>query len=512
MTEPAPSLENLNEQQLRALAQSLMDELTSKNQTLSRQQLTIDKLTHELAILRRLRFGRISEQLDAAQGQLFEEDALSDAAAIEAELARIAQPKPVVPRGKPHRLPLPAHLPRTEIRHEPDNTQCACGCQLQRIGEDISEKLDYTPGTFTVERHVRGRWVCRQCEQFTQAPMPAYVIDQGMPTPGLLAQVLVAKYADHLPLYRQQGIYAREGVQIPGSTLSEWVGQCGVQLQPLVDALKASLLGRDILHADETGLQMLDHRQKKVKAHRSYLWVYATPGDDGLKAVVYDFTDSRAGEHCRRFLGSWQGQLVCDDYSGYKACFAQGITELGCLAHARRKFFDVFTSNQSRTAEQALTVFRTLYRIERKGQRLAPADRQRLRERRARPVLDQFHAWLVAQRSQTHDGLAIAKAIDYSLNRWAALTRYLDDGRAPIDNNHAENLMRPIALGRKNWLLAGSLRAGQRAATIMSLIQSARLNGHDPHAYLKDVLTRLPTTKQKDIETLLPHNWKPVVS
>ena len=495
MSESATSLENLNEQQLRELARTLM--------------LKIDKLTHELAILRRLRFGRISEQLDAAQGKLFEEDALSDVAAIEAELARIAQPKPVAPRGKPHRQPLPEHLPRTEIRHEPHNTQCACGCQLERIGEDISEKLDYTPGTFTVERHVRGRWVCRQCEQFTQAPMPAYVIDQGIPTPGLLAQVLVAKFAEHLPLYRQQGIYAREGVQIPKSTMSEWVGQCGVQLQPLVDALKASLLGRDILHADETGVQVFQHQHKKVKAHRGYLWVYATPADDALRAVVYDFTDSRAGEHCRSFLGDWQGQLICDDYSGYKACFAHGITELGCMAHARRKFFEVFSSNQSKTAEQALAVFKTLYRIERKGKRLKAPDRQRLRQRRARPVLDQFHEWLVAQRSQIHDGLAIAKAIDYSLNRWAALTRYLDDGRAAIDNNHAENLMRPIALGRKNWLQTGSLRAGQRAAAIMSLVQSARLNGHDPHAYLKDVLTRLPTTKQKDIETLLPQHWKP---
>ena len=339
--------------------------------------------------------------------------------------------------------------------------------------------------------------------------MPAYVIDQGIPTPGLLAQVLVAKFSEHLPLYRQQGIYAREGVQIPKSTMSEWVGQCGVQLQPLVDALKASLLGRDILHADETGVQVFQHQHKKVKAHRGYLWVYATPADDALRAVVYDFTDSRAGEHCRSFLGDWQGQLICDDYSGYKACFTHGITELGCMAHARRKFFEVFSSNQSKTAEQALAVFKTLYRIERKAKRLKAPDRQRLRQRRARPVLDQFHEWLVAQRSQIHDGLAIAKAIDYSLNRWAALTRYLDDGRAAIDNNHAENLMRPIALGRKNWLQTGSLRAGQRAAAIMSLIQSARLNGHDPHAYLKDVLTRLPTTKQKDIETLLPQHWRP---
>lgn len=348
MNEAAPSLKHLNEQQLRELAQALM--------------LKIEKLSHELAILRRLRYGRISEQLDAAQGKLFEEDALSDVAAIEAALAQVVPPKSSPPRNKPHRLPLPAQLPRTEIRHEPDNTQCACGCQLRRIGEDISEKLDYTPGTFTVERHVRGRWVCRQCEQFTQAPMPAYVIDQGIPTPGMLAQVLVAKFSDHLPLHRQQGIYAREGVQLPSSTMSEWVGQCGTQLQPLVEALKKSLRCRLVLHADETGVQMLEHRQKKVSAHRAYVWVYASTADDDVKAVVYDFTHSREGEHCRTFLGDWKGQLVCDDYSGYKASFAKGVTELGCMAHARRKFFDVLKSNQSLVAREALDVFKQLYR------------------------------------------------------------------------------------------------------------------------------------------------------
>lgn len=500
MSESAPPLENLNEQQLRELARTLM--------------LKIDKLSHELAILRRLRFGRISEQLDAAQGRLFEEDALSDVAAIEAELATIAQPKPAAAHQKPQRQRLPASLPRTEIRHEPEHTHCACGCQLERIGEDISEKLDYTPGNFSVERHIRGRWACRACEQITQAPMPAYVIDKGIPTPGLLAQVLVAKYGDHLPLHRQQGIYAREGLTLPTSTLSEWVGACGQQLQPLVDALKAALLSRPVLQADETPVLMLRHTKAKgakpkAGSHRAYLWVYGSTAFDALKAVVYDFTESRAGEHCRAFLGSWQGKLVTDDFSGYKAGFAQGITEIGCMAHARRKFFELYQSHQSPVAEQTLALINQLYAIEREAAEMSARQRQRWRQDRAGPILQTLNDWLQSQRRLVPDGSGTARAIDYSLNRWEALVRYRDDGEVPIDNNWIENQIRPIAAGRKNWLFAGSLRAGQRAAAIMSLIQTARLNGHHPVVYLKDVLTRLPTTKQKDIETLLPQHWVP---
>lgn len=510
-------LATLDEQQLRELAQSLISEL-------SVHRLQIEKLKFELATLRRLRFGRLSEQLDATQLRLFEEDALGDIAEVEAEIARIVVPRKATGQ-KPRRLPLPEGLPHIDIHHEPEAQDCACGCRLVRIGEDVSRKLDYRPGSFSVERHIRGRWACRQCERITQAPMPAHIIDKGIATPGLLAQVLVSKYADHTPLHRQQAIYAREGVTLPLSTLCDWVGECGAQLQPLVDALKAALLKSSILHADETGVQMLTHRKDgtgdkagngkgrnyrdRAGAHRAYLWVYASTRHDTLKAVVYDFTDSRAGEHCRRFLGDWQGKLICDDYAGYKACFSDTVIELGCMAHARRKFFEVFSSNQSPVAGHVLQVMKALYRIERKARRLNADDRKRLRHKRAGPLLTALHTWLEARKDEVLPGSAIANAIDYSLRRWTALTRYVDDGMAAMDNNHIENLIRPVALGRKNWLFAGSLRAGQRAAAIMSLIQSAVLNGHDPHAWLKDVLTRLPLTRAADIETLLPHNWKP---
>lgn len=473
------------------------------------RQTKIERLTHELALYKRQRFGVKAEHLSSEQARLFEETADADLAAMSEELEQL-QPdtdKAAPPKGQAKRKPLPPELPRTEIRHEPDSTTCSCGCQMRRIGEDVAEKLDYTPGVFTVERHIRGKWACSACETLVQAPVPAHIIDKGIPTAGLLAQVLVAKYQDHLPLYRQEGIFGRAGLAIPQSTLAQWVGQSGVHLQPLVDALKRALLAHPVLHADETPVAMLDPGAGKT--HRAYLWSYSVGAFDPIKAVIYDFADSRAGRHAQAFLGQWRGTLICDDYSGYKALIAQGVKEAGCMAHARRKFFDLSVHGQSQIASEALEAIGKLYSIEREAAELDTSARQRLRQNQARPILDQLHAWLLARRTQVPNGSAIARAIDYSLKRWAALVHYLDDGRVPIDNNWIENQIRPIALGRKNWLFAGSLRAGQRAAAIMSLIQSARLNGHEPFAYLKDVLTRLPTQPYSQIDELLPHRWQP---
>jgi len=438
---------------------------------------------------------------------LLDEAIDADLIAIEHELEQLAsKPKNEPPPNKPRRAPLPPNLPRVEVRHEPTSTTCGCGCQLKRIGEDVSEKLDYTPGVFTVERHVRGKWVCAQCETLTQAPVPAQVIDKGIPTAGLLAQVLVAKYNDHLPLYRQERIFERAGLAIPRSTLAQWVGMCGVQLQPLVDALKGQILQHRVLHADETPVAMLS--PGKGKTQRAYLWTYCPGAFEDLRAVVYDFADSRAGEHARNFLGNWKGQLVCDDFIGYKALFAQGITELGCMAHARRKFYDLHAASKSQIAQDALQYIGELYEIEREVQQVAAQLRLEIRQQRARPIADALHAWMTGQRARVSEGSAIAKALDYSLRRWTALTRYLEDPQVPIDNNWCENQIRPVALGRSNWLFAGSLRAGRRAAAAMSLLQSARLNGHDPYAYLKDVLARLPTQPASRLEELLPHHWQ----
>jgi transposase len=519
-------LPSLNAEQLRELARDLIGQIAhqskqheqqiavkdqviaTKDSDILYRQAKIDKLTHEMAVLKRWRFGRSREQLDSGQVSLLEETIEADIAAIEQELQNLAPAAKThsIPRQQPKRTALPAELPRVELRHEPDSTTCNCGCQLKRIGEDVSEKLDYTPGAFTVERHIRGKWACAQCETLIQTPVPAQIIDKGIPTAGLLAQVLVAKYSDHLPLHRQESIFGRCGYAIPSSTLAAWVGACGVQLQPLVDALKDSILKHAVLHADETPVAMLKPGNKKT--HRAYLWAYAPGAFEGLKAVVYDFCESRAGEHCRAFLGKWKGSLVCDDYAGYKAGFMGGITEVGCMAHSRRKFFDLHVSNKSQIAQQALVYISALYDVERELKHLGVNERLQIRQSRSKPLADALHQWMQLQRRQITDGSATAKALDYSLKRWGALTQFLDDGQLPIDNNWIENQIRPIAIGRKNWLFAGSLRAGQRAAAVMSLIQSAKLNGRDPYAYLKDVLARLPTHKNSQIEELLPHRWQ----
>jgi transposase len=503
-------LAEMNAQQLREFAAGLIERVARQDDELRYKQIKIEQLTHEMALLKRWKFAARSEQLRGAQGSLLDETIEADLEAIALELDALQPAKHTQSKDKPKRAPLPAHLPRVEVRHEPEQTVCACGCTMKRIGEDVSEKLDYTPGLFQVERHIRGKWACAKCQTLIQAPVPAQVIDKGVPTAGLLAQVLVAKYADHQPLYRQEGIFERAGVAIPRSTLAQWVGACGVHLQPLVDALKTVLLERPVLHADETPVAMLT--PGKGKTHRAYLWSYSSTQFDAVRGVVYDFAESRAGVHPKGFLEGWSGKLVCDDYSGYKALFDAGITEVGCLAHARRKFHDLWVNHQSGVAEEALTWFAAFYDVEQQARELSTEERQRLRQLRARPIADKLRDWLRLQRQNATDGTAIAKAIDYSLGRWDALTRFLDDGTLPIDNNWVENRIRPIALGRSNWLFAGSLRAGKRAAAAMTLIQSARLNGHDPYRYLKDVLERLPTQPASRIGELLPHSWMPATT
>ncbi|PLX75182.1 MAG: IS66 family transposase [Azoarcus sp.] len=361
MSLPA-NLDQLSADELRQLVIRQAAVLADNDRELTWRQSKIDKLTHELAMHKRWRFGVKTEHWPTEQAQLFAETVDADLAAMEAELAQLS-PTPSKTKGQAKRQPLPSNLPRTEIRHEPASTVCACGCTMKRIGEDVAEKLDYTPGVFTVERHVRGKWVCGQCETLVQAPVPAHVIDKGIPTTGLLAQVLTAKYMDHLPLYRQEMVFGRAGVAIAQSTLAQWVGQCGVALQPLVDALKSEMLGHRVLHADETPVAMLDPGAGKT--HRAYLWSYSIGAFEPIKAVIYDFAQSRAGKHAQAFLGDWKGTLICDDYAGYKALLANGLTEAGCMAHARRKFFELHTQKQSLIAGEALDYFGRLYGVER---------------------------------------------------------------------------------------------------------------------------------------------------
>ena len=305
------SLQSLSAEELRELTTRLMTQLRH-------QSALLDKLTHENALLKRMKFAAQSERFNPEQKSLLEDEIEADLAAVATEIDALQEaqaPAKVEEKKVPKRAQLPANLPRREIRHEPESTMCQCGCQMKRVGEDVAEKLDYVPGVFTVERHIRGKWACAKCETLTQVPVDPHVIDKGIPTTGLLAQVLVAKYADHLPLYRQEAIFGRAGLAIPRSTLAQWVGSCGVQLQPLVDAMRTELLQHRVLHADETPVSML--KPGNGKTHRAYLWAYATGAFENTKVVVYDFCESRSGEHARRFLGDWRGSLTCDDFSGY---------------------------------------------------------------------------------------------------------------------------------------------------------------------------------------------------
>ncbi len=297
------------------------------------------------------------------------------------------------------------------------------------------------------------------------------------------------------------------------------MGECGAQLQPLVDALSTELLRHGVLHADETPVGMLKPGNKKT--HKAYAWTYCTTSFNETKAVVFNFAETRSGENVRAFLGQdgaqgsnkgWTGTLVTDGFSGYKATFERGVTEAGCVAHARRKFHELWANHGSKVGEQALRYFQVLFRIEEEVVNATPEHRRQLRQRKSRRVAKALHRWLLAQRQKVPDGSATAKAIDYSLKRWQALTCYIDDGDVPISNNWVENQIRPIALGRSNWLFAGSLRAGKRAAAVMSLVHSAKINGHDPYAYLRDVLQRLPTQPASRVEELLPHRWKPLAA
>jgi transposase len=471
--------------------------------TLRERDALIGKLTHELARLRRVQFAARSERMDAIQRGLFDEAMAEDIAAVEAQLEAAQTDAPTARSAsqRPRRQPLPPELERVTTVHEPASCQCAgCGGALVKIGEQVSEKLDVKPIELFVRREVYPQYACRACEQVIAEPVAPAIIDRGMAAPGLLAQIVVQKYVDHLPLYRQEAIYARHGISLPRSTLAEWVGRIGLALEPLVAALKERLRSAPVLHADETPVSQLDPGAGQAK--RAYLFVYRTAG--AAPVTVFDYGPSRSGKHAAAFLGDWKGALMVDDYAGYKALFAAGITELGCWAHARRKFFDVHAASGSPVVKEALERFARIYAIEAELADHEPADRHRERQVRLAPRLVELRAWLEDLQPKVLGNSGLAGAIGYTLKRWNALARVLDDGRHPIDNNAAENAIRPIALGRKNWLFAGSESAGKRAAAIMSLLATAKANGRDPQAWLTDVLTRLPTTKMRDIDTLLP--------
>lgn len=501
---------------LRRLVTMQAAELAAARAGLAAKALEIEKLKVQIARLRRQRFGRSSEKLDREIAQL--ELVLEE---LEAENDNCDEP--VVPaaasapeaKTKRGRARLPDHLPRNEVRHEGACACAACGGELRQVGEDVTEILDYVPGRFEVIRHVRPAFSCRRCETMTQAPMPWLPIERGRPGPGLLAHVLVGKYSDHLPLYRQSEIFARDGVELDRATLAFWVGKVAALVAPLVEAIGRHVMSAEKLHADDTPVPVLAPGLGKTRTGR--LWVYLRDerphaGADP-PAVLYRYTPDRKGVHPRAHLARFRGFLQADGYSGFAPLYEARhgkpplAAEVACWAHVRRKFFDFHQTTGSPLAREALERIGQLFAVEREIDGQPPDERQAVRQAKARPLLDALAAFLDAALTKISGKSDLAGAIRYARSRWQALGRYLDDGRLDISNNAAERAIRPLVLGRKNYLFAGSDSGGERAAAFYTLIQTAKLNGLDPEAYLRDVLTRIAEHKINRIDELLPWNF-----
>ncbi|MCK5886207.1 MAG: IS66 family transposase, partial [Alcanivorax sp.] len=451
------------------------------------QALMIEKLQHQLHGANRYRFGSKFEGMD--QLQLFTENEEISEATV-----KVVKPEAegsVEPKAKPKRKPLPDHLDRIEQVLSVGEDCTECGGDLSKLGEDITEELEYIPGRFVVNKIIRPRMACRRCEVVSQAAMPSRPIERGRPGPGLLAHVLVSKYADHLPLYRQSQIYAREGVDLDRSTMADWVGKSTALLEPLADAIAKRVKDGMALFADDTPLKMLAPGNKKTKTAR--IWAYVCDerpwSGKSPPCAWYQFTVDRKGEHPVKHLSGYRGWVHADGYAGFNGVFGKNkASEVACMAHIRRKFVDVFTAQGSAIAEEAIKRIAQLYGVEKQARGQNPKARVALRQSDAKPIFDDLEGWLHAQLPKISGKSPLAKAIRYALGRLPKTRPYLDNGFLELDNNAAERAMKPVAIGRKNWMFAGSHRGGNSMAVAFTLIETAKLNKVDPQAWLTWVL------------------------
>ena len=486
--------------------------------------LLIEKLKYTIRKLRHERFGQSSERgelLDQLELQLadLEEDAAQAEAAARMAAAAAGE-KITVPsfeRRKPARRPLPEHLPRERIVY-PGPLACPCcgGGTLRKIGEDVTETLELIPRQWKVIQHVREKFSCRGCEAITQPPAPSHPIARGRAGPKLLAHILFSKYGLHLPLNRQSAVYEREGIDLDVSTLADWVGAAAATLMPLVEAIRTHVFAAERIHGDDTTVPVL----AKGKTRTGRLWAYVRDdrpfaGPDPPAAVFF-YSRDRGGEHPEQHLASYAGLMQADAYAGFDRLYEANrkpgpIIEAACWAHGRRKFFDLARINKAPIAVEAVERIDALFAIEREINGVTPQQRACVRNESSRPLVIALESWLREQRARVSKNNETGKAIDYSLKRWNAFTRFLDDGRLCMSNNAAEREMRAVAVGRRNWTFAGSDEGGRRAATIYTLIATAKLNDIDPQAWLADVLDRLPDHPAKRIHELLPWNWCPKI-
>lgn len=485
----------------------LRDTVSTLEQALNVRTLEIEQLKLQIAKLKRMQFGRKSEKLDRKIEQLENrlEDLIAEDGATEQN-----ETAPALTRRKSVRQPLPSHLVREERVLDPEEQACAaCGGELKPLGEDVSEQLEIIDAAFKVIRTVRRKKACACCDGIVQAPAPSRPIERGIAGPGLLAQILVAKFADHQPLYRQAAIYARDGVELDRSTMARWVGACGALVRPLVEALQRYVLEPGKVHSDDTTMPVLAPGNGQTKIGR--MWVYVRDdtrsGSTAAPAAWFAYTPNRQGIHPQTHLANFSGVLQADAYAGYDKVFADGnVREAACMAHARRKIHDLHVRRATVTTTEALRRIGQLYAIEEQIRGQPPDWRKRIRQEQSRPLLDDFEVWLRTRLLTLSTQSDTAKAINYMLNQWQALVYYCGDGIAEIDNNIAENALRGVALGRKNFMFLGSDSGGERAAAMYSLIISAKLNGIDPKAYLRHVLTHIADHQINRIADLLPWN------
>ena len=471
----------------------------------------IDDLEGQLYYLKRQLFGQKSEKLDPAQRMLFEELYKELQAKAEEQPPKTPSERRKARANANHkgRRPLPPELDREVIEIEPDADEKVCDdCHSpkQRMGEEVTEKLDYVPACFKVKRYVRGKYACKQCEgNVSIAPLPPMAIDKGIPAEGLLAHIITSKYADHLPLNRLEGIGRRAGVDLTVSTMCDWVAHCADLLAPLVKRMHHKILQSPKINTDDTSVP-IKSKKRKGSTYKGYLWVYI---DDSYNSV-FDFTPTRSREGPLNFLGDYGGSVQADAYSGYDEFFRTSeATEVGCHAHARRKFDYAMDSDPVR-ASQMLAMWKALYAVEKKAKEDNYTDPQlrKARQNESKPILDQIHSNLMTWKDQVLPKSPTGKAITYALNQWDALMRYVDDPILEIDNNLSERTLRMVAIGRKNWMFAGSEAGAERAAIIYSLVAGCKLNGLDPFAYFRDVLEKVTTYPASQIDDLLPSNWK----
>lgn len=489
-----------------ALLQRLVRDMAA---VVEHRESEIERLQAIIKKLQRMSFGRRSERLDPDQLALGLED-------LDADVGRIEESRPVIVTGaaepRPHRKPLPDHLPREEVMIDTAHDACpGCGGALHGIGESVSEMLDWIPAQLRVVRITRPKYACRTCETVAQAAAPERPIAGGLATPALLAQVLVSKYCDHTPLYRQSQIFARHGVDLARSTLAGWVGGACWWLEALHERLCADVFASDHLFADDTPVPVLDPGRGKTKTGR--LWVYAREqrGWNGPAppAAVYLFAPDRKAERPIAHLARFSGVLHVDGYAGFERVAARpDVTLAACWAHTRRKFYDVEQQTGSPIAAEALRRIARLYEVEAKARGQSPPHRLAWRRSQSRPMVIALRAWFEAQLALVPARSTLADAIRYALGRWTALTRFLDDGRIELDTNPVERAIRPVALGRKNHLFAGSDGGGHRWAVVASLIETAKLNGVEPYAWLSDVLARMVEGHPANrLDELMPWNW-----